>query len=63
MFYEVERIDGMFVKRFMKKANLNYREIKKRLALYFMVRALIYSNFYVKAFCLSLSSVYHLRKV
>lgn len=36
LFYEVERIDGMFVKRFMKKANLNYREIKKRLALYFM---------------------------
>lgn len=36
LFYEVERIDGIFVKRFMKKANLNYREIKKRLALYFM---------------------------
>ena len=46
----------MFVKRFMKKANLNYREIKKRLALYFMVRALIYSNISMKAFCFSFSS-------
>lgn len=36
LFYEVERLDNMFKKSFMKNANLNYKEIKKRLGLYFM---------------------------